>query len=507
MPIIPNNPLSNGMLNFFGLCELPFGVAPDPRFLYPSPQHREALTSLSFGIENQVGIAALIGEPGLGKTTLLFDLLQRYNNRASTAFIFNTLCNGPELLRQIVVELQVPGTDRETDPIRLHELFTAFVARKMRDKPVVIVIDEAQNLENTALETLRLLSNFEAADHKLLHIILSGQPQLAEKLRHPNLTQVLQRITMVNRLTRLSRQEIEECISFRLQVAGYDGKQLFTAQALDRITSGSAGVPREFNRICINALQRAYSNRRRLIDVDLIDDVLSDLTLSERLLGGEPPLAEMPQPVEPSGSTHFRVGTSISSHAEEQSDPLSSPEPEQPEESPLSTATEADPEIVTASIEEELERPLYRPLPVRKSLQATPPPARDDSATGISAAAEGRPSPEPSVLSPENEMARRQEEAYRERQKALLRAAAQRRMAAERRLKALRGRMEDGAVASHAGFSYQGGVVLDGNGDTRQGGLAASTSAQSATRSFNGESGSTESGRHSDTGGNKRTGT
>src|ERR1700687_3477350 len=263
MPTAPGTTVVSQMLEFYGLREHPFGVSPDPRFLYPSFQHREAIASLIFGIENQVGFAALIAEPGAGKTTLLFDILQRYHERASTAFIFNTQCSGPELLRQVVLELQIPGGDLEQDPIRLHQLFTAFVANNLRTKPVVIIIDEAQNLENSALEPLRLLSNFEAADRKLLHIILAGQPQLADKLRHPSLTQVLQRITTVSQLGRFSPAQMEECIAFRLRVAGFAGSALFSEQAMAKITAASGGVPREINRICINAMQLGFALHQR----------------------------------------------------------------------------------------------------------------------------------------------------------------------------------------------------------------------------------------------------
>ena len=269
------------MLEFYGLREHPFGVSPDPRFLYPSLQHREAMASLIFGIESQVGFAALIAEPGSGKTTLLFDLLARYRDRAHTAFVFNTQCNSLELLRQVVLELEVPGTEQETDPVRLHHLFIAFVASHMNAKPVVIIIDEAQNLENSALETLRLLSNFEAADRKLLHIILAGQPQLADKLRHPSLTQLLQRITMVSQLQRFNRDQIAECIAFRLRVAGHKGGELFSEQAMALLTSASGGVPREINRICMNAMQLGFALKEKTIGVAVIEEVLSDLTLAK----------------------------------------------------------------------------------------------------------------------------------------------------------------------------------------------------------------------------------
>jgi general secretion pathway protein A len=268
------------MLEFYGLRENAFGVTPDPRFLYPSVQHREALASLIFGIENKVGFAALIAEPGAGKTTLLFDLLLRYRDRASTAFVFNTQCSGPELLRHIAMELQIPGSESELDPIRLHQLFTSFVADRLRTKPVVIIIDEAQNLGSSALEALRLLSNFEAADRKLLHIILSGQPQLGETLRSRNHTQLLQRITTVSRLERLSPTQVEECIDYRLRVAGYLGPALFSEEALGKIKVASGGLPREINRICINAMQLGFALRQRQIGAEVIEEVLSDLNLS-----------------------------------------------------------------------------------------------------------------------------------------------------------------------------------------------------------------------------------
>lgn len=273
------------MLEFYGLREHPFGVSPNPRFLYPSVQHREAMASLIFGIENQVGFAALIAEPGAGKTTLLFEILQRYRERANTAFVFNTQsCSGQDLIRQVVVELQIPSGDSERDPVKLYQYFTTFVAAQ-RTSPVLIIIDEAQNLENSALETLRLLSNFEAPDRKLLHIVLAGQPQLGVKLRSPSLTQLLQRITTISRLERFSPAQTQECIEFRLRVAGCTGAPPFTNEALAKIKDASGGVPREINRICINALQLGFALRQKKIAVEVIDEVLADLFLTEEPLG------------------------------------------------------------------------------------------------------------------------------------------------------------------------------------------------------------------------------
>jgi len=266
------------LLEFYGLREHPFGVSPNPRYLYLSTQHREALATLITAIENFVGFSALIADPGLGKTALLFEVLRRFKDQASIAIISNTQCRGLELLRQIVMGLQVQGGESEQDPIRLYHLLTAFASERQNTKPVVIIIDEAQNLENSALETLRLLSNFEAEDRKLLHIILAGQPALKEKLRSHS--QLLQRITIIARLGRLSPQETEECIAFRLRTAGYTGPSLFSNEAMAMIKQASGGVPREINRICINALEAGFALGEKEIGINVIEQVLSDLDLS-----------------------------------------------------------------------------------------------------------------------------------------------------------------------------------------------------------------------------------
>lgn len=283
------------MLDFYGLREHPFWVSPNPRYLYPSLQHREALAALISGVENLVGFAALIAEPGTGKTTLLFDVLGRFHDRANTAFVFNTQCDGLELLRQIFTDLQIPDTDSERDMVRLHQKFKAFVANHHRTKPVVIIIDEAQNLDNSALETLRLLSNFEAADRKLLHIILAGQPLLREKLRSPSLTQLLQRITIISRLGNLAPDETAEYIAFRLRTAGYEGPPLFSDEAMAKIKIASRGVPREINRICINALQMGFNLQQREMGVEVIRGALSALRLSSAVRTEAPRRLDGPQ--------------------------------------------------------------------------------------------------------------------------------------------------------------------------------------------------------------------
>ena len=186
-------------LNYFGLKEQPFGVTPDPRFLYLSAAHREALASLYYGIEANRGFLGLIARPGMGKTTILFHLLEKFRDTARTAFLFQTQCDSREFMRFLLAELGYEGTTR--DLVQMHEEFNKRLLHEAAaGKRLIVVIDEAQNLEPSVLETLRLLSNFETSRAKLMHIILAGQPALADKLASPGLTQLRQRVSIVHGL-------------------------------------------------------------------------------------------------------------------------------------------------------------------------------------------------------------------------------------------------------------------------------------------------------------------
>src|SRR6266478_5579064 len=164
-------------LDYYRLREQPFGVTPDPRFLYLSPAHREALASLYYGIEAGRGFLALIAKPGMGKTTLLFQLLEKFQGNARTAFLFQTQCSSREFMRFLLAELGFES--QEQDFVRMHEEFNKLLLQEARaGKRFIIVVDEAQNLDPSVLETVRLLSDFETPQAKLLQIILSGQPEL-----------------------------------------------------------------------------------------------------------------------------------------------------------------------------------------------------------------------------------------------------------------------------------------------------------------------------------------
>ena len=263
-------------LKFYGLREEPFGATPDPRFLYASPTYQEAQATLEYGIRSGRGFTALIARPGMGKTTLLFHLLERYSTAARTAFIFLTQCDSREFLRYLMTEL---GADTgETDFVRLQEQFGQLLAREAQaGKKVIAVVDEAQNLDVSVLETVRLLSDFETPRAKLLHIILTGQPELADRLASPALLQLRQRISHLVRLEPLTGAEVNRYIDHRLRVAGYSGPPLFTPPARSLLVERSEGIPRNINNLCFNALSLGFAMSQRTIGPDILAEVSADL--------------------------------------------------------------------------------------------------------------------------------------------------------------------------------------------------------------------------------------
>jgi general secretion pathway protein A len=265
-------------LDHFGLREQPFGVTPDPHFLYFSPSHLEALASLFYGIQTQRGFMALIAKPGMGKTTLLFHLLERLRGSARTAFLFQSGSDPREFLRSLIADL---GIDAQDDDLgRMHRKLNEVLIREVRaGRRVVVVIDEAQNLEDSVLEAVRLLSNFEIPGTKLMQILLAGQPQLADKLASVNLVQLRQRISILSQLKQFSASETADYIGHRLRVAGYRGKSLFTTDALAIIHSRSEGIPRNINNLCFHASTLAFANGQKIIDTSILNEVLEDLDM------------------------------------------------------------------------------------------------------------------------------------------------------------------------------------------------------------------------------------
>jgi general secretion pathway protein A len=265
------------VLDYYKLEELPFGVTPDSRYLFLTPTYKEALTSVVYGIEAGCGFVALIATPGLGKTTLLFEILNILRDKARIVFLFQTISTPLDLLRSLLSglgERDLQGSLVEMQ-IRLKDLLTE---QYRLGKRVVVVVDEAQNLDDSVLELIRMLSNFETARDKLIQIILSGQPQLAENIGSPELLQLRQRISIFARLMPFTPDETAHYIRHRLRVAGYDSDMpLFTRDALTLIAEAGEGIPRNINNLCFNALSLGCALQQKPIDRDVLRQVATDL--------------------------------------------------------------------------------------------------------------------------------------------------------------------------------------------------------------------------------------
>jgi len=285
-------------LNFFGLREQPFGVTPDPRFLYLSAAHREAFASLYYGIEANRGFLGLIAKPGMGKTTILFHLLEKFSATARTAFVFQTQCNSREFLRFLLAELGYEGDSQ--DFVRLHEEFNKRLLQEARaGRRLIVVIDEAQNLDASVLETVRLLSDFETPRAKLMHIILAGQPELADKLASPGLAQLRQRVSILHGLEPLPSWEIKNYIEHRMKIAGYEGPPVFAPEAYEKIAEFTQGIPRNVNNLCFNALSLAYALQKKVVDLDVVKEVISDLDITRLTTATAPASRVPPEPEYP----------------------------------------------------------------------------------------------------------------------------------------------------------------------------------------------------------------
>lgn len=281
------------VLGFYKMREQPFGVTPDPRYLYLSPTHREALASVLYGLNAGRGFSALIAKPGMGKTTILFNFLSVIRDHAKTVFLFQSQCSPRDLLRSLLADIGIE--DDGSDMVRLHrKLNECLLNESHLGRRLVVVIDEAQNLEDPVLEVVRMLSNFETSREKLMHLILAGQPQLADKLASPRLLQLRQRIAIFARLNPFTAEETQLYIDHRLRVAGYDFERpFFTTQAQKAIATYSQGIPRNINNVCFNAMSIGYVAKQKTIDIDVIREVIDDLDL--RPLLPEPEIATRPE--------------------------------------------------------------------------------------------------------------------------------------------------------------------------------------------------------------------
>jgi len=283
-------------VNYYKLSEQPFGVTPNPRYLYLTPSHREAMASILYGVMENRGFTALIAPPGMGKTTLLFDLLERCGEKMRTVFLFQFQPSPEGLLRNLLAELGIPDDGQNFAGMQ-EKLNQAILQEAKQGRRIVAVVDEAQNFREPVLEVLRMLSNFETSQDKLIHIILSGQPQLAEMLTSPSIEQLRQRISIIAMLQPLDAAQTREYIEHRLHVAGYkSARPLFNEQAFRMIAEYSGGIPRTINNLCFNSLSLGCALRHSTIGPDIVSEVYRDLDLAPAPLKAN----YAPLPVRPS---------------------------------------------------------------------------------------------------------------------------------------------------------------------------------------------------------------
>jgi type II secretory pathway predicted ATPase ExeA len=267
--------------SFYGLKENPFNVNPDPRFLFLTKEIEEALTGLMYGIQTRKGFITLTGEVGTGKTTLINRLLDwLHHRRARTAFLFNSRMNSSQLFDFILAEFDIPCESKSKSQ-QLLKLNHWLLERYREGETVVLIIDEAQNLTHPVLEEIRLLTNLETSTEKLLQIVLSGQPELEEKLKLPQLRQLRQRIMLRCRTNPLSEDQTREYIAERLRIAGASGDPIFSTKTIEAIHVYSMGIPRVINLLCEHSLVNAFVEQQRPIQPKIVEEVAHEFQLDE----------------------------------------------------------------------------------------------------------------------------------------------------------------------------------------------------------------------------------
>src|SRR5271168_3805623 len=263
---------------FFKLQSSPFGTSPDPRFLYMMPHTREALACLEYGISARKGFTVLTGEVGTGKTTLLRRALSSFSNRrVSTAFVFNPRLDVLDFLEFVLTDFGIVPATRTKSGMLL-QLNRWLIERFRMEETCVVVVDEAQNLSWDLLEEIRLLTNLETSSEKLLQIVLSGQPELDEKLRHPSVRQLRQRVSLWCRTQALTERQTHAYVAERLRIAGAT-RPLFSNEALDLVHRYSRGIPRIINLVCEHALIVGYVEQIQQITPSIVEGVAAELEL------------------------------------------------------------------------------------------------------------------------------------------------------------------------------------------------------------------------------------
>lgn len=279
---------------YFGLTTKPFELLPNPDFIFSSKSHKRTMTFLDYGIKERAGFILLTGEIGSGKTTIIRDLINKYANRILLSKVFNTNVDSHQLISLINEDFGLPvqGRDKQT---LFRELTDFLIGQYAKGTQPVLVIDEAQNLDVEKLEEIRLLSNLENDNAKLLQIILVGQPELRKTLASPKLLQLRQRININCHLQPLNQNELPLYISHRLEIAGNREAVTFTSDAYEAIYDCSRGIPRLVNIICDFLLLSAFAEGRKKVEVDMVDDIIADLDFENHFWGQNEPVEKQEQ--------------------------------------------------------------------------------------------------------------------------------------------------------------------------------------------------------------------
>lgn len=263
---------------FFGLEDTPFTLTPDPRFIVFTPSYNEVLASLYYGLENAKGLIVLTGEVGTGKTTALRWILRRLDSSVLAAYIFNPRLSIDEFYHHVTQMLGIRDWNNKAE--LLTEMGRVLEDRHRRGLRTVLIIDEAHELSDYVLEEIRLLMNFESDNAKHLQIVLTGQPELREKLNQPNLRQLKQRVALRCKMHALPNvEEVERYITERLLIGGSEQPSVFTPGAIDYIYQCSEGIPRQINNLCDNSMLSAYAAGEQIIGRQIIEEVADNLDL------------------------------------------------------------------------------------------------------------------------------------------------------------------------------------------------------------------------------------
>jgi general secretion pathway protein A len=295
---------------FFGLRERPFDLTPNPRFLLLTRKHREAISNLQYGLESGRGLTLLVGEAGTGKTTVVRAVLEKFEgDGARVAYL-----NNPTLTRAEFYEFLAGAYGLSHDAVRskvalLRELQERLAEHRRAGVMTALVIDEVQAMPDELLEEVRLLANLETSTEKLLPIVLSGQPELADRLNQQSLRQLKQRVSLRCELGPLDEKETAEYVAGRIRIAGGNSVLVFTRQAVERIYRHSTGIPRLISVICDNALISGFAADRRPVDSEIVADVCRDFDLAHK---SEPIAPTAPAPAAPSAINSRTLGPSES---------------------------------------------------------------------------------------------------------------------------------------------------------------------------------------------------